>query len=469
MNEQNGSGFRRVGTGNPELDDVLRGGFPAHSINIVMGRPGTGKTILAQQLTFHNADAERPAVYLTTISEPLPKVLTFLQQYDFYDEAKMFGSVLYDDLGDALLEKGPTHLIDVVGELIRTKSPRILVIDSFKAIDDLARDDEELRRVVYRLGAMLSAYDVTTFLVGEYTEPDVSTFPEFALADGIVQLERSSTDNADERYLRVLKLRGSAYREGVHAFRTTSRGLQVYPRLVTPKSPVVYGAHDELVSTGTAGLDELVGGGLWRGSTTVVQGSTGTGKTTLGLAFVLEGVRRGVPSLFLNLQEHPIQLARTIERLGVDYAEACAGGLHLQYESPVELTIDALVVDLFRTIEAEGIERVAIDGLSEIRWATEATERFHDYVYSMVQHFRVHGVTALLTSEVPPRMSRAAGLDSERVSALCDALILLEHPVSSGEAQRTLQVVKVRASKHPLEARPFTIDEAGIHLDGAGQ
>jgi circadian clock protein KaiC len=462
MTEDHIEELGRVSIGNAEADRVLHGGFPAHSINIVMGAPGTGKTILAQQMLFHNAGGERPVVYLTTLSEPLSKVLTFLQRLDFYDESTMLDSVIYEDVGQPLIERGTEFIVERVGALIRELRPRLLVIDSFKAIHDLADSPNEMREVTYRLGATLSAYDVTTFLIGEYVDEDFSARPEFALADGVVQLERRGSDRADERYLRVLKLRGSGYMEGQHAFRVSARGIEVFPRLVTPKVPSDYAPQVEKVETGISGLDELTGGGLWRGSTTLVQGTAGTGKTTLGLGFVMDGVRRGEPSLFLNLQEHPIQLAESIRRLGGEIDELRERGLHLQYVSPVELTIDSLVVEMFRIIRKHGIRRLVIDGLTEIRWSTERTERFHDYVYAMTQHFRVGNVTALLTMEAPP-----GGTDHRhytRVSALCDALIALRHPGEIGLPHRSIRVIKMRAAAHPLDSRPFEIGSSGVRV-----
>lgn len=463
MTEDEIARLTRVGTGNPEADRVLQGGFPAPSINIIMGAPGTGKTILAQQMLFHNAGGDRPVVYLTTLSEPLSKVLTFLQRFDFYDESKMLDSVIYEDIAQPLLERGTEFIVERVGELIRESRPRLLVIDSFKALHDLAESPDEMRHVSYRLGALLSAYDATTFLVGEYVDEEFAVRPEFALADGVIQLERLGRDRAGGRYLRILKLRGSGYLEGPHAFRASARGIEVFPRLVTPEDPSDYPPQLEKLETGIPGLDDVTGGGLWRGSTTLVQGSTGTGKTTLGLGFVMDGVRRGEPSLFLHLQEHPIQLAESIRRLGGDIDDLLERGLHLRYLSPVELTIDSLVVEMFRTMEEHGIRRLVIDGLTEIRWSTERTERFHDYVYAMTQHFRVSNATALLTMEVPP-----AGGPSDhhytRVSALCDALIALRHPNETGLPHRSIQVVKMRAAAHPLDSRPFVIDSTGIRV-----
>ena len=227
----------RISSGNREADRVLGGGFPSNSINILMGEPGTGKTLFAEQLLFANANGGRPVLYLTTLSEPLSKVVTYLQLLPFYDESKLGTAVIYDDIGELLATAGVSALVPRVREAILEFRPSIIVIDSFKAIHDLSPSVPEMRRLISELAGLLSAYDTTTFLVGEYREQDISSYPEFAVADGIVEFARHKHSTRDERFLRVSKLRGSGYLEGLHGFRITPAGLEVYPRLVSPPVP----------------------------------------------------------------------------------------------------------------------------------------------------------------------------------------------------------------------------------------
>lgn len=454
----------RVSTGNPQLDPILGGGFPAHSINILMGHPGTGKTVLAEQLLFHNATGDRPVLYLSTLSEPLPKVITHLQRFEFFQEWKLGGAVVYDDLGQSLLEEGTGALLSRVRQAIREAGPKVLVVDSFKAIHDMVESASEMRRLVAELAGVLSAYDVTTFLVGEYAEPHIPTFPEFAVADGIVQLARRGSDRRDERFLRVLKLRGSGYRQGAHAFRITAAGLEVYPRLVAPRAPEHGAPADGRVPTGAEGLDRLLGGGLFRGSSTLALGASGTGKTSLGLAFAAEGLRRGEGSLFLGLQENPTQLARTAGSVGEALPDLLRRGLHLRYASPVEVQIDSIVGELFETIQREGIERVVIDSLGDLALAASDQQRFHDYVYSLNQHFTTSGVTSLMTLEQPRPM---AGWhpDQTRISSISDVLIELSLELDD-PPRRTLRVIKARGTEHDLRAHEIRLDGRGFRVLG---
>jgi len=453
----------RVSTGNPEADEILCGGFPANSINIVMGQPGSGKSIFAEQLVFENARGDRPILYLTTLSEPLAKMVSYLQRFAFFAEEKIGTSVVYEDIGPQLLKGGIQALVDCVAHAIETSGPKIIVIDSFKALHDLSPSALELRSVLYKLTGLLTAFRTTVFLVGEYTSEDAQRLPEFAVADGILELMRNPLSARDERFVRVLKLRGSDYREGLHAFRIGQLGLEIFPRLVSPEIPEKYTIVEERASTGVEGLDGMIRGGLWRGSTTLVVGPTGSGKTTMGLQFALEGVRRGEPCLYANFQENPMQLARALRSLGADQ-DIKHRGLHMVYASPVELRVDRIMVSMFRQIEQMGIRRVVIDSVGDLMSAASDPQRLHDYIYALVQHFTVKGVTSMLLfeSSILTADSRAEGTHlGGRLSFMSDNIIALG---LSDEGSRRVSILKARTSAHHLGHREMEITARGIRI-----
>ena len=454
--------FPRETTGNAQLDDVLGGGFPANSINIVMGQPGTGKTILAEQLLFHNASVEddgRPLLYITTLSEPMTKVVSYVQRFTFFDPSKLGEQIVYEDLGLQLAQEGPAVLGPWIRDAIKTLSPRVIVIDSFRAIHDLATSSAEMRRLISDLASTFSAYETTVFLLGEYTRADIDRYPEFAVADSIIELARQPLSARDERFLRVLKLRGSGYREGQHAFRITPHGIDLYPRLISPEIPESYAIANERVPSGVEGLDEMVDGGLWRGSTTLVVGPTGAGKTTLALQFALEGVRREEPTLFVNFQENPVQLRRAMTALGFPLGEDGTGNLHLRYASPVELQIDSIIGDIFDLIATRGIRRVVIDAVGDLATAANDPQRLHDYLYSLVQHFVVKGVTSLLTFESGDGVTGSGALE-QRFSYISDNVFKLDRGGET-ETLRTFRIVKTRNSAHDNRVRKLEIGRKG--------
>ncbi len=452
----------RMSSGNPEADYILGGGFPKDSINIIMGHPGSGKTIFAEQLIFANADDDRPIMYFTTLSEPLPKVVRYLQGFRFFDESKLGSQVIYEDVGPQLASDGSAALIPLLQTAIRELSPKIIVIDSFKAVHDLLPSVGARRRMVYEMTALLTAYGTTAFLLGEYNEEDILRYPEFAVADGIVEMSRRRLGNRDERYFRVYKLRGSRYLEGAHAFRITDSGLDIFPRLVSPQMPEGYEPASERISTGITGLDEMLDGGVWRGSTTLLGGPSGAGKTTIALQFALEGARQGEPTLYMNFQENPSQLMRTIRNLGVDLEEAQAQGLDLVYASPVELQIDSIIVDMFRRIQQRRVRRLVIDALGDLASAATDSQRLHDYLYALVQHFAVSGITSVLNFETTGNTITGNGVQNA-VSYLSDNVLLL---TVEGEerTRRSLRILKTRGSAHDARVREVEISSTGLRV-----
>jgi circadian clock protein KaiC len=452
----------RVATGNLHADLILHGGFPAQSVNLIMGGPGTGKTIFAQQLAFHHAGGDRPVLYLTTLSEPLAKVVRYLQTFDFFDGAKIGTAVRYEDIGARLAEEGIAALIPAIKEAILRVEPKILVIDSFKAIHDLSDSITEVRRVVHQLGGLLTAYDTTVFLVGEY-EGDSSRYPELVVADSIVELTRIMHGMRDERFFRVRKLRGSRYEEGLHAFRLTPSGMDLFPRLVSPRPKEVAEASFERITTGVPGLDAMLAGGLWRGSTTLVGGPVGSGKTTLGLQYVLEGVRLGEPSLYVNFQENPAQIARTLRGFRLDLDDLRDRGLHLLYVSPVELQIDSIIVEIFRLIRDRDIQRVVVDAVGDLAKAARSLDRLYDFLYAFIQHLAGRNVTSLLTYETASALAADESGAEAKFSSMSDTIILLGVELQ-GRMRRSIRVLKSRGTPHDLDVHELEITEDGLRV-----
>lgn len=451
----------RLTTGNAELDEIMAGGFPANSINILMGEPGSGKTILVERLMFANAqDDGRPILFFTTLSEPVDKVVRYLQQFSFYDESKLGTVIHYSSIGHELAEHGVGALVDILTEAITTQRPKIIVIDSFKAIHDLSTSVPQMRRMLYEVAGLLTAYETTAFFVGEYSVDQISTYPEFAVADSMVELARDKLGTRDERFLRVLKLRGSAYREGLHGFRITNDGLEVFARLISPQEPPSYALLKERVPTGIAGLDKVLDGGLYRGRSTFVLGPTGAGKTTLAMQFTMEGIRRGEQCMYVSFEENPTQLDAQLNTLGLAVCDARDRGLHFLYVSPVELQIDSIVATLYRTVKEAGIKRLIIDAVGDLLMSTNDVKRLHSYLYALAQHFAVQGVSSLLTYETFGKQL----ITETRMSALADNIVLLGIHLDGRQARRSLRVIKARGIAHDLDEHELSITSQGVEV-----
>ena len=454
----------RVSSGNAQLDEILHGGFPANSLQLVMGAPGTGKTILAEQMAFANGTPERPALYLTTFSEPLDKFLIHGQGYSFFDSDRVGTDVIYEDLGGQVRAEPGVSLVDRLADLLLRYRPKLLVIDSFKALVDNDPTYQGNRTALFELAAALAAWECTSLLLGEYP-PEASTErAEFAVADGILALHRRAAGMRSQRYVSVEKLRGSGFAPGLHAFSIGEQGLDVFPRLVTPKVTPDYHASAERMASGIPGFDGMIEQGLLRGSSTLVAGPTGAGKTVIGLHFLLEGVRRGEAGLYVGFQENPVQLAHTLANFGWDPAILLAdGALEHLYHSPIEMELDDVVRDIFRRVQAGRVRRVVIDSLGDLRRRSFDNDRMADYLYALNQWFAVHGITSIILLELPD-LFEFRRLSEEEISNISDNIVLLRF--TAGERMtRSMRIVKTRNSGHDHLERQLRITSKGVVVE----
>lgn len=458
--------MERISTGNNAADGILDGGFARGSINIIMGLPGTGKTILAQQIAFANAAPGRPVLYLATFSEPLAKLLTYLQSYRFADPARIGTDIIYEDLALGLAETPeqlPAHLL----ALIKQYRPGLIIIDSFKSLGDLMPDQATWRRVLYELAGLMSAYDTTSFWVGEYASDSIAHVPEFAVADGIIDLTREQLGSRDGRYLRIVKLRGSNFRDGLHAFRITADGLLIFPRLVVPQITLDYTVAPGRLTTGIPGLDDMIDTGWLRGTSTLVVGTSGVGKTALGLHFLRQGVDLGEPGLLVGFQENPVQLARVMRNFGWDPEDLLTSGkLDHLYASPVEMQIDSVVREIFLRIEAQGVTRIVVDAMADLERAARDRVRFRDYLYALGQHLAARNVTVMYLMEAVEHENTLGASSDREIAFLTDNILWMQMHLDE-DLTRTVRILKARGSAHDGRRHTLRITAGGLVVEHA--
>lgn len=456
--------MQRLITKVPNLDEILGGGLPAQAIHLLVGPPGSGKTTLAQQIAFAVGTPEAPALYVTAVSEPQAKMIRHAQTFRFFDLRRVGNAVRFADVGPVLLAEGPEQGLTRIVDLVHEHTPQLLVVDSFEAFRDLTPRLEEFRRALYSFVGALSALDCTVLLLGSYATPARREAPEFTVVDGIIELDVRLERGALVRQIRVTKLRGSGFVHGNHGLEISDAGIHVFPRFLTPPDPPTYEVPRDRCTFGVPGLDEMLQGGILRGTTALVAGEPGAGKTMLALHFLLNGVLQGEPGVFVSFQEDPNQLTRLAEDFGWDIAAMEeAGQLIVLYDSPVELNPDAHVPRVAEAVERIGAQRVVVDSISDLRAGHVDDVRFAQYTYALVQYFKNNRITGLLTNEFSEVFGRIV-LSGVGISHIADAVILLRYVEVGAEIRRAITVLKARGMDHSMEVREFRISRKGLEV-----
>jgi circadian clock protein KaiC len=451
----------RFSSGDRHLDAVLGGGLPANALNMIIGLPGSGKTILAEQFMFHNASPERPGMYLSTVSEPLEKILRYGQSLAFFDAPAIGTSVFFDDLGQTLNDGGLDDVLAHLRRLVMERRPGVIAIDSFKALSAYAASPQAFRHFLHELAGMLTAFPTTAFWVGEYGRDEIATAPEFAVADGIISLATRREAERAVRHLEILKLRGTGFMSGEHAYRIARDGLHVFPRLAESLTAEIYELQSERMSSGIPAIDEMLADGYWPGASTMVAGPSGSGKTLMGLHFIFNGAAARQPGVIATLQENATQLDRIVTGFGWSLDDKLVG---LMYRTPVDLYLDEWFYELLEVIARTRARRVFIDSLGDLRRAAVDELRFREYLYSLLQHCANQQISLMMSQEIPALFG-ISQLSEDGISHLSDNVILLQFVPRDTQLRRAVTVLKTRASRHDPHIREFKITPEGIVLE----
>jgi circadian clock protein KaiC len=458
--------LERLTTGSDALDLILGGGLPVRSLSVIAGEPGAGKTLFALQVLFHLARQGKKGLYFATLSEPTLKLIQYMQQFAFFDERVIGKELIFADLGSVLRGGDANATLEAITRRVEQEEPAIVVIDSFKAVRDILGENQAIRTFTYDLAVHTAGWGAATLFVGEYSDEEMAHYAEFTIADGILRFSTRREALTAVRMVEVLKLRGADCVTGRHFFEIGSGGLVFYPRVRSPDArnlPSIWSPADR-APTGIAGLDEMLGGGLPRGSSTVVQGATGTGKTLLGLQFLLEGARRGEPGIHFTLEETADQLRGIVQGFGWDLRELEQRKLFsFNYASPVELSTDAFLDRARTLVEKVGARRAVLDSLTSMEIGVPSERRFKELVYAMTKHFRAQLVTLIMNMDIADLLG-SAQLSGYGISFAADNVIQLKYVELDGKLERGISVLKARGVRHATDVRRMNLTESGIEV-----
>ncbi|MEO8285005.1 MAG: ATPase domain-containing protein [Chloroflexota bacterium] len=478
-------------TGIRGLDTILHGGFFSSGIYLIAGEPGSGKTILSNQIAFNHVASGGRVVFTSLLSETHARMFAQLSSLSFFDEGPIGGALYYISGYGVLQKDGLKGLLSLLQSAIQDHQATLLVIDGIMHAEPFASSGPTIKEFVHSLHQYAEASGCTILLLSsrgsgtgsgtgngnKAVESDRVSLE--TTVDGVIELCRERVGMQSVLELEVQKFRGSAHRRGAHTMEITGNGIEVYPRTELLLSSSASSASSvQAIRTGPASrerlpfgierLDEMLLGGLLHGSTTVLLGPPGSGKTLLGLHFLAEGARRDEPGLYFGLNEPPPLVIDAADEIGLDFTGFVSEGrIEIFWQPALEASLDLLAQDVLATVRERGVKRLFIDGLDAFSDVSAYSERLALFLTALTYQLRALGVTTLTSVELEHLFGPTVEIPIKGVFAIVENIIFLRYVELRAQLYRFISVLKARRSKHDLAIREFTIGEAGIEVSDA--
>ncbi len=460
----------RLSTGVAGLDEVLLGGLLSGYVYMVRGQPGAGKTTLAMQFLLEGARRGEKVLFVT-LSESEEELrdnasshgwdLSGVEFLDIHPGDEGIGpDNQYTIFHPADVELAPVarRITETIGRLKPTRA----AFDSLTQVRLLSRDPLRYRRQLLALKSYLRTERVTTLFLGEGArqEPDVEVA---SIVQGVIALTQVKGRNGmTRRSIEVEKHRGSAFREGEHPLRIERGGLVVYPRLIA----LEHGQDFPRVSlaSGIEGMDRMLSGGLDRGTSTLLTGNAGVGKTTLGMSFLAQAARRGEKSILYSFDEGPAEVAYRCQAIGMDIRSMIEGDLiRLKKVNPLLLYPDEFASWIRGEVEGRGTRIVMIDSLNGYRESMPDETYLVGHMHQLIGYLNRMGVTTILVNELS-NLTGDFTATNFGLSYLVDAVIVLKYYEFGGALHKAIGTLKKRMSSHEKSLRSFDITVDGLEV-----
>lgn len=462
---------KRIVSGVRNLDAALSGGIPAGSLVVFAGTPGSGKTILSQQIIFKNASPKKRGVFFQTLSEPTAKTLRYLQQFELFDRAKLEdGSVEFIDLGEIMRAKGLEEASALLTSHVKRIKPAFVVIDSFKVFEDLARSQNELRKFSYEVAIKLMAWECTTFLLGEFSRQDMQSNPLFSIVDGIITLSVREESGEQQRFIQIMKMRGTDHSRDENAFTITSAGLEIFtPRVTIQRKPeadrIVPGNGPYRAKVGIRDLDALLGAGIPYGSTLLISGVAGTGKTLLLLEFIYRGAsEHGEKGILFSFEETKERLIASGTGMGWDIeSQIKKGNIEIVFIPQPEIFVEKHLLMMKECIERMGAVRIAIDSASVFVHKIKDPQIVREKMFQLGTLVQMTQGIGFFSADIPYGSNTISRFGVEET--VVDGIILLTAVENGLKRDRFLEVYKLRNTNHTSGKHRMDLKHDGITLE----
>ncbi len=459
----------RAATGIAGLDDILCGGLPCNRIYLVEGDPGVGKTTLGLQFLIEGIRAGEPCLYIT-MSETKAEIETIAASHNWsLDGLAMFElSALEQQLrmeGENTIfhpsEVELTETTRAILQFVDKVNPRRVVFDSLSELRLLAQNPLRYRREVLNLKTYFTGQHATVVLLDDRTsEPGDMQLQ--SLAHGVISLEQMAPEfGGDRRRVRVGKLRGSVFRSGYHDYAIRTGGLEVFPRLVASEHHVPYAR--EMLSSGVNTLDAMLGGGVTRGTSTLIMGPAGTGKSAITTLYAVAAARRGERSVIFTFDELRRTTIERADSLGMNMsAEVDAGRIVVQQIDPAEMSPGELAHRARSLIEDHGFKLVIIDSVNGLLHSMPAEKYLYIQLHELFTYFGQLGVTTIMVM-AQNGVVGSVGSPAD-ISYIADSVILLRYFEALGRVRKAISVIKKRTGRHEDAIRELSLDASGVNV-----
>ncbi|WP_420223690.1 RAD55 family ATPase [Pigmentiphaga litoralis] len=458
--------LKRLKSTVPGLDDILCGGFVEGASYILRGRPGAGKTILANQIAFAQARDGNSVMYVTLLAESHERLFEALSTLDFYDAQYVGSNMTYVSLFQTLRSEGLDAVVTMLRKEMARRNPTMLVVDGLLTARDAADDSLDVKTFVAELQANAAFSRCTILLLTSAQPGDAS--PEHTMVDGVVELHEDFAGARTSRRLQVTKSRGSGALSGLHHYEITQAGMAVFPRLeaLLSRPSMLDAAPPDRLASGVDGLDDLIGGGIPAASVTLAMGPSGTGKTTLGLSF-LKFATPERPAVMLSFAESPQRLFRKATAIGIDLESMVATKAVTLIWCPLtESLVDRIAYELLDAVAAVNASRIVIDGYSALERTMIDKTRVVEFFSALGNELKGRGATVVATWETRNLFGLRAESPTPEISGIVDNLFLLKQHPAGADLRRVLGILKIRDGFYPASMYEIAVGHGGLQMCG---